>query len=63
MLLASTMNRLNRAKTQSEPSARGVETPKGTTKPMPYVVTQVCVKQNGKWMLTTQQGTNAPAGR
>ena len=39
------------------------ETPKGTTKPMPYVVTQVCVKQNGKWMLTTQQGTNAPAGR
>ena len=35
------------------------ETPKGTPKPMPYVVTQVFVKQNGKWMLATQQGTTA----
>ena len=30
---------------------------------MPYVVTQVYVTQNGKWMLATQQGTNAAAGK
>ena len=41
---------------------RWSEQPKGKPAMMPYLVTQVYVRQNGKWMLATQQGTTAPAG-